>query len=300
MFDLWRDPWFLVLLLLALVLGSFFNVVIVRLPQMLRRSWQRDCEDFLRESFAKENAKHPLGEFPADKIALCFAKDAAPLNLALPASHCVHCGHALAACDNVPLLSFLWLRGRCRYCGENISALYPTVEFLAAALAALAFWRDGLVLPQLFVSLCFLWTLLILAAIDWREQLLPDILTLPLLFGGLLAAALGWTPLAASDAILGASVAYLLLFAVYWLFFWLTKREGLGFGDMKLLAALGAFLGLDALGDVILLAAILGVLIGVAFRLLGKTGAFPFGPALAISGAVLWLLHGASFWDFFI
>lgn len=292
------DPWFWVMVFVGAVLGSFFNVVIVRLPQMLRRSWQRDCEDFLRESFAREAEKRDLGAFPADKMALCFPKEAAPLNLALPASHCVHCGHTLSAQDNIPVLSFLFLRGRCRYCGEKISALYPVVEILAALLAGLAFWRDGLALPQLLVSLGFLWTLLILAAIDWREQLLPDVLTLPLLFGGLLVAALGWSPLTASEAILGACVAYLLLFVVYWLFFWLTKREGLGFGDLKLLAALGAFLGLEALGDVILLAAILGVVAGVWLKFLGKTGAFPFGPALAFSGAVLWLFHGASFWDF--
>ncbi|WP_116475125.1 prepilin peptidase [Zobellella maritima] len=256
--------------LLGLLVGSFLNVVIHRLPLMLERQWRRECAEL-------------GGETPQDEPAL---------NLCRPRSRCPHCRHQLGALDNIPLLSWLWLQGRCRYCREPISRRYPLVELASAGLAALALWRFG-VSPALAGALVLGWTLLCLTLIDLDHLLLPDHLTLPLLWLGLLVNLNGlFVPL--DDAVLGAVFGYGVLWSLYWLFLLATGKEGMGYGDFKLLAALGAWFGWQSLLPILLLASFTGALAGLALmasRKLGQDRVLPFGPALALGGA-LYLLWG--------
>ena len=291
------------LLLLGLVVGSFLNVVILRLPRMLQRQWRADCREFLAApagpAAADTGAEHAAAaagrgseqDSGAPRAAADSAGDEAPLNLASPGSHCPGCGTPIAPWHNIPLLSYLLLRGRCAACARPIGLRYPAVELLGATVALCAGLAAGS-WPQLGALLLVGWTLLALAGIDIDEQLLPDDITLPLLWAGLLYHLFtGQLPLA--DAVLGAAAGYLLLWSIYWLFRIATGKEGMGFGDFKLLAALGAWLGWQQLPLVILLSAGSGALIGVALILLqGRDRAqpLPFGPYLALAGwiALLW------------
>ncbi len=262
-------PFLGLLLLLGLLVGSFLNVLIYRLPRMLDWEWRAMCADMRGE--AQEGR--------------------APLNLFRPRSHCPHCQHPIAAYDNMPVLSWLLLRGRCRHCGTAISGRYPVVELLSGLLAAGAALHFGPGVQALEAAL-FLWCVLALTLIDVDSQLLPDQLTLPLLWLGLLFNVSGhWVPLA--DAVLGAMAGYLSLWSVYWLFKWATGKEGMGYGDFKLLAAIGAWLGWLSLPIVLLLASVVGALVGVAL-VVGKGHdrhvPIPFGPYLAAAGAI------ALFW----
>ncbi len=253
--------------LLGLCVGSFLNVVIARLPGMLMQSWAMTND----------------------------ATSQVPLSLCTPRSHCPHCQTPLAAWYNIPLLSFVWLRGRCAHCKKNISWQYPVVECFTGIWFGLCAWiwlRSGLNdsgLIALAWSVCGAF-LLALAWIDAQTQLLPDELTLPLLWLGLLihAAGLGGgLPLEA--AVWGAAMGYGVLWIVYWIFRLITHREGLGYGDFKLLAALGAWLGWPALPTVVLIAALLGLAYGTLMRMrrtLKHDGSFPFGPALVLSAFV--------------
>ena len=217
------DPQFQALLLspialalLGLVVGSFLNVVVHRLPLILERGWKRESADLL-----------------GVRVEL-----SAEIGIARPRSRCPSCGHSIAWYENVPVLSWLWLRGRCSACGTAISARYPVVELLTGLLFAATAWRFD-AQPVTLLWCAFVAVLVALAAIDWDTTLLPDNLTQPLLWAGLVASALGWTvPLAA--ALWGAVAGYLSLWSVYWLFKLTTGKEGMGFGDFKLLAALGA------------------------------------------------------------
>jgi leader peptidase (prepilin peptidase)/N-methyltransferase len=221
----------------------------------------------------------------------------APYNLARPRSHCPTCGHALAWHDNIPLISFALLRGRCRACGSPIGWRYPTVELVTAVLFAACAWRWGLGASAL-VWAAFAATLLALACIDADTQLLPDALTLPLLWGGLISAAAGWSQTALADALWGAVAGYTLLWLVQQGFGLVTGKQGIGQGDFKLLAALGAWLGWQALLPLLLLASFSGAVVGLGLRWSGRLGAgqpLAFGPYLAMAGAALmWLapLHG--------
>ena len=260
------------LALIGLCVGSFLNVVIHRLPLMLERGWKIDSAEMLG--------------VPLDPPA--------PITLSTPRSRCPSCGHAIAWYENVPVLSYLWLRGRCSACRTAISARYPFVEILTAAAFAVVGWKFG-PQPAAWLWCGFVAVLIALAGIDWDTTLLPDSLTLPLLWAGLMASALGWT-VALPDAVWGAVVGYLSLWSVYWVFKLATGKEGMGFGDFKLLAALGAWLGLKMLLPVILGASILGALVGIVMKLRSslREGRYvPFGPFLAGAGIAV-LLAGPT------
>ena len=254
--------------LLGLVIGSFLNVVIHRLPLILERGWKRDSADMLGV---------PV-DLPPD------------IGIARPRSRCPSCGHAIGWRENIPLLSWLWLRGRCSACKAAISPRYPIVELLTAVLFAAIAWRfPGQPVALLWCG--FAAVLVALAGIDWDTTLLPDSLTLPLLWAGLIAAALGWT-LPLPSALWGAVAGYLSLWSVYWLFKLTTGKEGMGFGDFKLLAALGAWLGATMIVPIVLGASLIGALIGIGMKLSGalREGRYvPFGPFLAGAGLAVLL-----------
>ncbi len=268
----WVTPAFTVFVaaLLGLLVGSFLNVVIHRLPKMMEAQWAAEAAELEGRAAAE----------PA----------AAPFNLVAPRSRCPHCGHQITALENIPVLSWLWLRGRCSQCKQPISARYPLIEALTGLLAAAAVWRFGLTVPGIAaVGLCF--ALVSLTFIDLDTQLLPDDITLPLLWAGLLVNLLGgFVPL--RDAVIGAMAGYLLLWSIYWAFRLLTGKEGMGYGDFKLLAALGAWFGWQAIPAIILLSSIVGATVGIAlmlFRRHARETPIPFGPYLA--GAGLLMLH---------
>lgn len=255
--------------LLGLFVGSFLNVVIYRLPLMMEREWQAQAAEL-------------RGEEPASRERF---------NLATPRSRCPHCGHLISAAENIPLFSYLALRGRCRHCGARISKRYPAVEVLCALLSGYAAWHFGFSLAALG-ALLFLWALIALTFIDLDTQLLPDDLTLPLLWLGLLFN-LAHTYTALPDAVIGAVAGYLALWSVYWLFKLLTGKEGMGHGDFKLLAAIGAWLGWQSLPLTILLSSLVGAAIGISLILFARHGRntpIPFGPYLAAAGII------ALFW----
>ncbi len=256
----------------GLIVGSFLNVVIYRFPIMM----QRESDNYI----ALENDDQPPH---TDRY-----------NLMMPGSACTHCGHALSVADNIPLISYAWLKGRCRYCHAPISARYPLVELLTAALSGVVIWQMGGSLAGLS-ALVLLWMLLAMTFIDIDTQLLPDELTLPLLWLGLLVNLDGtFVPL--RDAVIGAAVGYLLLWVVYWLFKLATGKDGIGFGDFKLLAALGAWLGWMMLPVIVLLASTAGAVVGlslIAFRGHQRDRPIPFGPFLAAAGLIA-LLFGQS------
>jgi leader peptidase (prepilin peptidase)/N-methyltransferase len=258
---------------LGLLVGSFLNVVILRLPARLIHGWRRDAREIL--------------ELPPDDEPL-------PPGLVLKASHCPHCKHPLAAHDNIPLVSWLLLRGRCRHCKAPISVQYPLVELLSGILSAVVLWKFGPTWAAL-AALFFTWALIAAAGIDLRTQLLPDQLTLPLLWLGLLLALI---PLFVDprSAIGGAAIGYLALWCVYWVFKLLTGKEGMGYGDFKLLGALGAWMGPLALLPIVLLSSLIGAIVGViALRLRNQDHStpIPFGPFLAAAGWV-WFVFGDS------
>ncbi len=257
---------------LGLLIGSFLNVVVHRLPKMMEAEWQAQCAELRGEA----------------------APDTPRYNLWTPRSACPHCGHAIAALENVPVLSWLWLRGRCAGCGVSISVRYPLVELLTAVLSAAVAWKWG-VSVQTLGALLLVWTLVALAFIDVDTTLLPDSLTLPLVWLGLLFN-LGGHFVSLADAVIGAMAGYLVLWSVYWLFKLVTGKEGMGFGDFKLLAALGAWLGWQLLPVTILLSSVVGAAVGIAMILLVKHDRrvpIPFGPYLAGGGMVA-LFFGAD------
>ncbi|GAB6049373.1 A24 family peptidase [Hydrogenophilus islandicus] len=271
----------LVAALLGAIIGSFLNVVIVRLPKMLERRWRIEATEYLRETagMAKETAQIDTSTDSAQ------AENR--FNLAFPASHCPHCGAKLAWWENIPIVSWLMLRGRCHHCHASISPRYLIVELLTAMVTAAAVARWGVTVTALLAA-AYLWVLIALAFIDWETQLLPDDLTLPLLWLGLLANLDGrFAPL--PHAVVGALCGYLLLWSLYWLFKIVTGKEGMGYGDFKLLAALGAWLGVAMLPQVLLVSASLGAVIGITARATGRLAQgqpIPFGPFLAFAGVI--------------
>ncbi|MHC6224008.1 prepilin peptidase [Pseudomonas sp. X10] len=254
---------------LGLIVGSFLNVLVHRLPIMLERQWQREAQQVL----GLPTVTH------------------APFNLCLPASHCPHCGHRIRFWENVPLLSYLALRGRCSACRSAISVRYPLVELGCAVLTLLIAWHSGPSLEALLLML-LAWCLLALSLIDVEHQLLPDVLVLPMLWLGLIVNAFGLlVPLEA--ALWGVVVGYLSLWSVFWVFKLLTGKEGMGYGDFKLMAMLGAWGGWQVLPLTLLLSSLLGALAGLCLLRLRRASigtAIPFGPYLAIAGwiALLW------------
>ena len=257
------------LAILGLCIGSFLNVVIHRLPLMLERGWRRDSAEMLGVEIEED----------------------APITLSSPRSRCPSCGHGIAWYENIPVLSYLWLRGRCSACKTRISPRYPLIEIATGVLFAAVGWRIG-VQPEAWLWCGFVAVLVALAGIDWDTTLLPDSLTLPLLWAGLLAATLGWSRVPLPHAVWGAVVGYLSLWSVYWAFKLLTGKEGMGFGDFKLLAALGAWLGVQMVLPVVLGASVIGAVVGIGMKLSGalREGRYiPFGPFLAGAGLVVFL-----------
>jgi leader peptidase (prepilin peptidase)/N-methyltransferase len=289
LFDIWPPALFVATGLLGLAIGSFLNVVVYRVPIMMERAWREQCAELQ----AGDTAVNPAGEAtaaPADAVG------GKPFNLWWPPSACPGCGKPIAAHHNIPVLSYLWLRGRCAACGSRISSRYPIVEAAAAVTGLIVAFVLG---PswQTVAALFFTWTLLALALIDIDHKLLPDSMTLPLLWAGIvlsLAPVGGAPPFAdLQSSVIGAVAGYLALWSVYWVFKLVTGKEGMGYGDFKLLAALGAWLGWQMLPLVILLSAAVGTVIGVAMIVLGgrsRHNPIPFGPYLAAAGwiALLW------------
>ena len=270
------DPWLEMALagLLGLLIGSFLNVVIHRLPKMMERQWALE--------YAHYAAEQSGNALPQEQTA--------PFGLSHPRSACPHCQHAIRWYENIPVLSYLWLRGRCAGCKTRISLRYPLVELLTGALFALCAWRWGLS-PTAGAWAVFCALLVALAGIDWDTTLLPDDLTYPLLWAGLIAAALQWTNVPLFAAVMGAVAGYLSLWSVYWAFKLATGKEGMGYGDFKLLAALGAWLGWSALIPLVLVASALGAVVGLlmkASNALREGRYVPFGPFLAFGGLLVW------------
>ncbi len=261
----------------GLCVGSFLNVVIHRLPRMMEAQWRAECA-------ALEGRDPPEGSV---------------FNLVTPRSRCPSCGTQITAWQNIPVVSWIALRGRCAACRAPISFRYPAVELAAAAIAVLLAWRLGYSAALAF-GLAYAWALLALTFIDLDTQLLPDDITLPLLWLGLIANAFGvFTDL--RSAVLGAAGGYLILWLVYWGFRLLAKKEGMGYGDFKLLAAIGAWTGWQVLPFVILVSAGLGAVIGSIGLWLSKSGRdtrIPFGPFLAIGGVagLLWGMQAVIAW----
>lgn len=251
----------------GLCIGSFLNVVIHRLPRMLEQGWRTQCAEL------SGDVAPPVPRY----------------NLIVPRSQCPACGHRIGALENVPVFSYLFLRGHCLACNASISARYPIVEIITAALTVAAIVRFGATPAGLAASV-FLWLLVALTFIDFDTQLLPDNLTLPLLWAGLLANLVGAVPtVTLRDAVIGAIAGYLVLWTIYWAFKLIRGKEGMGYGDFKLLAALGAWLGWQMLPLIVLLSSVVGAAIGislVAFK--GRDHQIPlaFGPYLAIAGAI--------------
>jgi len=260
-----------VALFVGLCVGSFLNVVIHRLPKMLERSWQEQCAELRGETAAEQPA----------------------YNLVFPRSACPACGQPINALQNIPVVSWLALGGKCASCKAPIPARYPIVEILGGLLAAYAIWRFGAT-PRGAAACVLLWSLLALTMIDIDTQLLPDDLTLPLLWAGLIANLGGlFAPL--RDAVIGAVAGYLSLWTIYWLFKLIRGKEGMGHGDFKLLGALGAWLGWQVLPVIVLLSSVVGAAIGITLIVFkGRDNQLPlaFGPYLAIAGGVALFFGG--------
>lgn len=258
--------------LLGLACGSFLNVVIHRMPRMMETRWRAECADLNGEEAPKTER----------------------YNLVVPRSACPKCGHPISALENIPVVSWLALRGKCSACKTPISPRYPLVEILTAALSGYVGWRMGFTLAALG-ALVFTWAMVALAFIDFDTFYLPDDITLPLLWAGLMLN-LGGTFTELNSAVIGAAAGYVCLWTVFWAFKLATGKEGMGYGDFKLLAAIGAWLGWKMLPLVILLSSFVGAIAGVLLIVLARRGRnvpIPFGPYLAIAGLVA-LFHGEA------
>jgi leader peptidase (prepilin peptidase)/N-methyltransferase len=249
---------------LGLMIGSFLNVVIYRLPKIMEQQWAAECAELAGK------------ELPARET----------FNLLLPRSRCQRCGHQLRWFENIPVLSYAFLRGKCSACGTPISLRYPIVELATGTLFYYSVWRWGAT-PTALLWCGFSAAILALGLIDWDTTLLPDSITQPLLWAGLIGAALQWSGVTLGAALWGAVAAYLSLWLIYWSFRLLTGKEGMGFGDFKLYAALGAWFGWTAIVPIILMASVIGAIIGITLKVSGGLrdgGYVPFGPFLAAAG----------------
>lgn len=272
----------------CLVIGSFLNVVIYRLPIMMERDWREQCEEFAKSP--------PVLDIPEERF-----------DLVVPRSRCPSCGNPIKAWQNIPVISYLILGGRCANCKESISARYPVVEMMTAVLAAVCAWRFGVGWEALMAIVLTL-MLVPVAMIDADTQLIPDSIVLPLMWIGLAMSLFhpmdGADTLfiAPRDAIIGAMAGYLSLWSVYQLFKLITGKEGMGYGDFKLLAALGAWLGWQHLHVIILMSAVVGAIVGLtmmAFRNHERSVPIPFGPYLAAAGWVT-MLWGRDIWNLYL
>ncbi len=256
--------------LFGLLIGSFLNVVIYRLPKMMERQWAAEATAFQAELAGN-------GAEPAPQE---------PFNLMVPRSRCPSCGHLVAWYENIPVVSYLFLRGKCSECSTRISPRYPLVELLTGGLFFWCVQHWGLT-PTGLAWCGFSAVLVALAFIDWDTTLLPDDLTLPLLWAGLLASMLQWTQVPLTSSVTGAVAGYLSLWLVYWAFKLATGKEGMGYGDFKLFAALGAWFGWEALVPIILMSSVIGAMVGIGMKVfssLREGGYVPFGPFLVGAG----------------
>lgn len=256
---------------IGLMVGSFLNVVIYRLPKMLERSWQQQCAELRGETI--EAQPH--------------------FNIVTPRSICPNCQHKIAFWENIPVISYLFLKGRCAECRTRISVRYPLVEIFTAIMSACVAWQFGYGL-MMVAALVFVWALIVLAAIDIDTQLLPDDITLPLMWFGILFNMSGSGFVDLYSAVIGAVAGYLSLWTIYWIFKLVTGKEGMGYGDFKLLAAIGAWLGWSVLPLVILLSSLVGAVVGIGLIIAAKLNRnvmIPFGPYLA-GGALIALFWG--------
>ena len=259
-----------VIFITGLMVGSFLNVVIYRLPVMMEKSWTRECQEFLQMEQEPEQS---------------------PFNLAVPQSRCPHCNHPIKPWQNIPVISYIFLQGKCANCNAPISLRYPLIEAFTGLCSAVVAWHFGFSLEMLF-ALLLTWSLIALSFIDIDHQLLPDSITLPLIWLGLFLSLFNiFTDAHAS--IIGAIAGYLSLWSIYHLFKLATGKEGMGYGDFKLLALFGAWLGWQYLPLIILLSSLVGAVIGISLIILGKQDKnkpIPFGPYLAAAGwlALIW------------
>ncbi|MFB9216655.1 prepilin peptidase [Vibrio sinaloensis] len=275
----WLFPTFATLL--GLIIGSFLNVVIHRLPIMMEREWRTECA----ESFPEYKISPPTGTF----------------NLSVPRSTCPSCKTPIRARDNIPVLSWLMLKGKCHQCQHAISKRYPLVELLTAALSFAIAYQLGFSYYSMAL-LFFTFTLIAATFIDLDTMLLPDSLTLPLMWAGITLALVGISPISLQNAVIGAIAGYLSLWSVYWMFKLITGKDGMGYGDFKLLAALGAWLGWQQLPMIILFSSLVGLVFGLIQLRLKRQGidkAFPFGPYLAIAGWIS-MMWGGSIWNWYL
>jgi leader peptidase (prepilin peptidase)/N-methyltransferase len=269
------SPWLLysTVILFGLCVGSFLNVVAYRLPLMMERDWKVECHEFLEL------------ERPA------IDDSVSEMTLSTPSSACPHCGHKIRFWENIPVISYIFLGGSCSSCKAGISIQYPVVELFTGLASLCVAYTFGATL-QTIAALLFTWVLIALSLIDIKKQILPDNMTLPLLWLGIFCSFFGlFTDLESS--IIGAMAGYLILWSVYQLFKFVTKKEGMGFGDFKLLATLGAWVGYSYLPQIILVSSVVGSVIGISMLITGKTKQqqpIPFGPYLAVAGwiALLW------------
>ncbi len=267
---------------LGLVIGSFLNVVIHRLPTILKNNWSRQCRELLEPDHEDDDAANQ------------------PFNLLRPASHCPACGHRIRAIENIPVASYIFLRGRCAACHTRIPPRYPVIEFSTAILSIFTAVHFGYT-PQTAAALAFTWMIIPLCVIDYDEQLLPDCITLPLLWAGL-ALSLADIFIDSRVSIIGALSGYLCLWVVYHLFKLATGKEGMGYGDFKLLAAIGAWVGWQALPVVILFSSVVGAITGmllIAIKGHQRSQPIPFGPFLASAGWIT-LLWGQDILDLYL
>jgi leader peptidase (prepilin peptidase) / N-methyltransferase len=292
--DLLLSPW--VLAFFGLAVGSFMNVVVHRMPLMLERQWWGDVAAQLSDA---ESFKRVFTTVAPERLTLAATgleksiAELKPLSLSRPASRCPSCGHHIRWFENIPVISWLVLRGKCSACKTPIAMRYPLVEVATAALFAGFAWRSG-AQPSTLMWCAVGAVLLTLALIDWDTTVLPDALNLPLMWAGLIAAALGWLPtLTLAQSLWGAVVGYLSLWSVYWVFKLVTGKEGMGYGDFKLLAALGAWLGAPAILPIVLMASVIGAVVGLVMKATAslREGRYvPFGPFLAGGGLVVMLV----------
>ena len=271
--------------ILGLMIGSFLNVVIHRLPIIMERNWRQQCEELFAQDHTEDQPPSAPGtEKPPEKPSEKF-------NLIMPGSRCPHCGHQIGPLENIPVISYLMLKGKCSSCGQRISVRYPIIEAVTALLSVIVAWKFGFTW-QGGAALSLTWALIALTMIDFDKLLLPDDITLPFLWLGLLLALFGvFTD--SHSSIIGAAAGYMSLWSFYWIFKKLTGKEGMGYGDFKLLAALGAWFGWQLLPVIILLSSFVGAVVGISLILfLGRDRnvPIPFGPYIAAAGwiAMLW------------
>ncbi len=277
---------YLSVVLFSLLVGSFLNVVIYRLPKMLEQGWRQECRLFLADELNPKQQK--------------AAKQEAIISLSKPNSTCPHCGHKIRFYENIPIISWLFLRGKCSQCQHKISIRYPLVEAITAIVGFLVALHFGISITTFWVLLLS-YALICLTLIDYDHMILPDQITLPFLWLGLLININGLiVPL--EDAVIGAAIGYSSLFSVFWLFKLITGKEGMGYGDFKLLALFGAWIGWQLLAILILMASVVGAIIGIAlmvFKNHQREQAIPFGPYLAIAGWIT-LLWGENIWQSYL